>query len=91
MAQICRVIQADPQSLATALLALNEQVLIVEKTASSGKFLVVSKTPSTGQSFVVILGDPQKLSDEVATLAVSNTVSLIIPTFSASSYVVVYS
>ena len=50
MAQVCNVIQADPTSLAAALLALNKEVLIIEKTSSAGKFLVVSQAPATGQT-----------------------------------------
>lgn len=90
MAQVSQVIQADPTSLAAALLALNREVLIVEKTSSAGKFLVVSEAPSTSQVFTVITGDPDKLSSSIATLVSGgSTINLIIPTFSASHYVVV--
>jgi hypothetical protein len=90
MAQVAQVIQADPNSLAAALQALNREVLIVEKTSSAGKFLVVSESPSTSQTFTVITGDPEKLANSVAALVTSgDTINLIIPTFSASHYVVV--
>jgi hypothetical protein len=90
MAQVSQVIQADPTSLAAALLALNQEVLLVEKTSSAGKFLVVSEAPSTSQTFTVITGDPDKLAASVAALVSGgDTINLIIPTFSASHYVVV--
>jgi hypothetical protein len=89
MAQNCTIIQADPWSLADALFALSEEVLIVEKTSSSGKFLVISQAPSTGQIFNVVVGDPEKISNEVNTILGSFDVDLIIPTFSASHYIVV--
>lgn len=92
MAQSCTVIQADPNSLALALSALSQEILIVEKTSSSGKFLVLSETAPTGQSFVVITGDPDKLASDLnALILAGNSIDLIIPTFSASHYVVVYS
>lgn len=91
MAQVAQVIQADPASLAIALAALNRQVLLVEKTSSAGKFLVVSEAPSTSQSFTVVAGDPDKLASSIATLVSGgDTINLIIPTFSASHYVVVH-
>lgn len=92
MAQVCDVIQADPKSLALALAALGKNVSIVEKTSSSGKFLVVSQAPSTSQTFLVITGDPDKLAaDLTALVGAGSIINLIIPTFSASHYVVVYS
>ncbi len=92
MAQSCTVIQADPDSLALALAALNEEVLLVEKTVSAGKFLVVSQTPSTSQTFTVIAGDPDKLADEINTMiGGGSTIDLVISTFSAAHYVVVTS
>ncbi len=91
MAQVCNVIQADPNSLAVALAALGKEVLIVEKTSSAGKFLVISEAPSTSQTFVVIAGDPEKLASSIATLVSGGaTINLITPTFSASHYVVAY-
>ena len=91
MAQVSQVIQADPTSLAAALLALNKKVLIVEKTSSAGKFLVISEAPAIGQLFVVIAGDPDKLANSIAALvAGGKTIQVIIPTFSASHYIVVY-
>ena len=91
MAQTSTVIQADPTSLATALTALNRKVLIVEKTASSGKFLVISDTPSTGQIFQVISGDPETLASKISILiAGGKTINIIAPTFSAAHYVVGY-
>lgn len=91
MAQVCTVIQADPATLATHLAALGEQVLIVEKTKSAGKFVVISESPSTSQQFEVIAGDPESLSTAIQNLIdVGVTIDLIIPTFSAAHYVVVY-
>lgn len=91
MAQVSQVIQADPNSLALALAALNEEVLIVEKTASAGKFLVVSQAPSTGQTFEVIAGDPDTLSASLNTLIGGGaTIDIIAATFSAAHYVVGY-
>ena len=91
MAQICTVIQADPNSLALALAALNKEVSIVEKTASAGKFLVVSQLPSTGQTFEVIAGDPDTLAASIAALITGGSViNFVAPTFSASHYVVGY-
>lgn len=91
MAQTSSVIQADPQSLADALTALAAEVTIVEKTTSAGKFLVVSQSPSTSQTFEVISGDPSALSDAInALIGGGATIDLIIPTFSASHYVVAY-
>jgi hypothetical protein len=91
MAQICTVIQADPDSLALALAALNKEVSIVEKTASAGKFLVISEAPSTGQTFEVIAGDPDTLASSIAALITGGSViNFVAPTFSASHYVVGY-
>jgi len=91
MAQTCRVIQADPNTLAAELTALNEDVTVVEKTSSAGKFIVVSEAPSSGQTFVVIAGDPDTLSGGVNALITGGAnIDLIVPTFSASHYVVVY-
>lgn len=95
MAQVTRVIQADPWTFAASLntLAATEQIQIIEKTASAGKFLVISDNAApTGQTAVVISGDPQKLSDEInAIIALPATVEIVTPTFSAAHYVVVYS
>jgi hypothetical protein len=91
MAQICNVIQADPDTLALALAALNREVLIIEKTQSAGKFLVISEAPSIGQIFQVIAGDPDKLASDLTALIVGGkTINVVTPTFSASHYVVVY-
>ena len=94
MAQVTRVIQADPWTLASTLttLAATEELQIITKTGSAGKFLVISDdAASTGQTAVVIAGDPQKLSDEIAAIiALPATVDIVTPTFSASHYVVVY-
>lgn len=91
MAQVCDVIQADPNSLALALAALGRKVTIVEKTSSSGKFIVISDAPSTGQTFVVITGDPAKLSLDISTLIDGgHTIDFVASTFSASHYVVGY-
>jgi nitrate reductase NapAB chaperone NapD len=91
MAQVCTVIQADPQSLADALTALNSEVLIIEKTSSAGKFLVIHQSPSTSQTFEVIMGDPAKLADSLQTIITGGaTVNIVCPTFSASHYVIGY-
>jgi hypothetical protein len=91
MAQTTQVIQADPTSLASALTALNREILIVEKTASAGKFLIVSKSPSTGQIFAVLKGDPDNISSGLSTLIGGGSViNIIAPTFSAAHYVVGY-
>lgn len=91
MAQVSQVIQADPNSLAAALTALNKEVLIVEKTASAGKFLVISQAPSTGQTFAVIAGDPDKLATSLAALVgLGNDINIVSPTFSAAHYVIGY-
>lgn len=92
MAQACIVIQADPWTLATQLDALSDGVSIVEKTSSAGKFLVITDSAITSQLFSVITGDPDKLAlDLNALILLGRTINLIIPTFSASHYVVVYS
>jgi hypothetical protein len=92
MAQTCTVIQADPNTLATALAALSSGVSIVEKTTSAGKFLVIEDTTVASQTFVVIAGDPDKLAADLTALVSGGaTIDLIIPTFSASHYVVAYS
>ena len=91
MAQQCTVILGDPQKLADDLLAMGKEILEVEKTSSSGSFLVLSKTPAVAQSFDVISGDPEKLKTEInALIGGGKTIDLIIKTFSASHYVVVY-
>jgi nitrate reductase NapAB chaperone NapD len=90
MAQVCSVIQADPNTLATSLAALNREVLLVQKTSSAGKFIVISEAPSTSQVFAVISGDPEKLVlDLAAIVTAGRAIELVIPTFSASQYVVV--
>jgi hypothetical protein len=91
MAQTCTVIQADPWTLATQLASLARTIQIVEKTSSAGKFLIVSDTPATSQIFLVITGDPAKLASSIQTLiGTGKIIDIIIPTFSASHYVVVY-
>ena len=91
MAQTSTIIQAYPNSLSLALAALNRKVTIVEKTSSSGKFIVISDSPSTGQTFVVITGDPAKLSLEITNIiGGGHTVDFVASTFSASHYVVGY-
>ena len=92
MAQSCTVIQADPWTLASELGSAGAGVAIVEKTSSAGKFLVVLDSAISGQTFEVIAGDPDKLAAELTTLVGGGSViNLIIPTFSASHYVVAYS
>ncbi len=83
--------QGDPWKLADDLAALNEEILIVEKTAASSKFLVVSQAPAIPQTIEVIVGDPDKLSDELNTLiGAGKSIDLVINTFSSAHYVVVY-
>jgi hypothetical protein len=92
MAQVCTVIQADPNSLKTALdtLAASNEIQIVLKTKSSGKFLVIyDDTATASQSVTVIVGDPDKLASEITTIASTDTIDLVSSTFSASQYVVV--
>jgi len=90
MAQVCTVIQGDPQSLVSQLLNLNGNVLIVEKTTSAGKFIVIYDTIYANQTFTIVSGDPQKLSSDIAALITSGKViDLIASTFSASQYLVV--
>jgi hypothetical protein len=92
MAQTCTVIQADPWTLASELSSIGSGVAIVEKTSSAGKFLVVLDSAISGQTFEVITGDPDKLvSDLTALVGAGSVIDLIIPTFSASHYVVAYS
>ena len=94
MAQVCTVIQADPNTLAAELniLASTEEILHVVKTKSAGKFLVISdNAASTSQVAAVIVGDPDKLSAELAAvIALPATIDLVSDTFSAAHYVVVY-
>lgn len=94
MAQVSSVIQADPNSLAAALntLAATDEIQIIQKTTSAGKFVVVSDDAApTGQVAVVIAGDPEKLASEIQDLIdASNTINLVVQTFSAAHYVVVY-
>lgn len=91
MAQVCTVIQADPDSLAAALAALNKEVLLVEKTASNGKFLIISQSPSTGQTFSVIAGDPDMLATSLSTLVGGGSViGFVSSTFSSAHYVIGY-
>jgi hypothetical protein len=90
MAQLCTVIQADPQTLVTALSALAGTIQVVEKTTSAGKFLVVYDDAASTQSITVISGDPDKLASSLNTIiGGGDLIELIIPTFSASHYVVV--
>jgi len=92
MAQLCDVIQGDPWTLADQLGLYTSGISIVEKTTSAGKFLVVSDSTLPVQTFVVIAGDPDKLASELSDLITAgNSVDLVIPTFSASHYVVAYS
>jgi hypothetical protein len=90
MAQQCTVIQGDPATLASKLDQLNGNILIVEKSSSAGKFIVVYDTVAAVQNFQVIMGDPEKVAAEInALILAGNEPLLIIPTFSASHYVVV--
>lgn len=92
MAQSCTIIQADPWTLASELGSIGSGVSIVEKTSSAGKFLVILDSAISGQTFEVITGDPDKLASDVAALVgAGSVINLIIPTFSASHYVVAYS
>lgn len=90
MAQSCIVIQGDPESLKSQLIALAGNIQIVEKTTSAGKFVIVYDTIPVTQNFTVIQGDPQKLSSDInGIIAGGDIISLIIPTFSSSHYLVV--
>lgn len=94
MAQVSSVIQADPNTFADELntLAATNEIQIITKTKSAGKFLVISDdAASTGQVAVVISGDPQKLADDIADIiALPATVEIVSETFSAAHYIVVY-
>lgn len=91
MAQVCTVVQADPWTLASTLDAYTSGVLVAEKTSSSGKFIIVSDDSLPSQTFVVIAGGPDKLANAITDLITGGaTIELIIPTFSASHYVVAY-
>lgn len=93
MSQVCTVIQADPWNLRDSLISLasTNEVQIVTKTYSAGKFIVVSEDAApAGQTVVVIAGDPETVRDEINVLAASFTIDLVAQTFSASHYVVVY-
>lgn len=93
MAQVCQVIQADPNTLKAELdaLAATNEILHVVKTKSSGKFLVISDNAgSMAQVAEVITGDPDKLADDLTTIAGTNTIDIVANTFSAAHYVVVY-
>jgi len=90
MAQVCTIIQADPDTLAVELAALNAEVLILEKTSSAGKFIVIHQTPSTSQNFAVVAGDPDTISLAIGAIVTGgDTVQIVSPTFSASKYLVV--
>lgn len=90
MAQQCTVIQGDPESLKTQLIALAGTIQVVEKTTSAGKFIVIYDTTPLAQNFTVVTGDPQKLSSEInAIIAGGDLIDLVIPTFSSSHYLVV--
>ena len=92
--QVAQVIQADPWKLEDDLntLAATEEIQVITKTYSSGKFIVVSDNAAgTGQTAVVITGDPDTLATEIATLVTGGaTIQIVTPTFSAAHYVVVY-
>lgn len=94
MAQVCQVIQADPDTLAAELntLASTNEIIHVVKTKSAGKFLVISDDAgSTSQIASVITGDPDKLVDDLdAIIATPYTIDLVVETFSAAHYVAVY-
>lgn len=90
MAQQCTVIQGDPWTLASELQALAGNILIVERSSSSGKFIVVYDTVAVTQNFQVVMGDPEKVASEINALTLAGDEPLlIIPTFSSSHYVVV--
>ena len=94
MAQVTRVIQADPWKLQDELIALaaTEEIQIVTKTYSAGKFLVVSDNAGgTGQQVGLTVGDPDKLASEINDLiALPSVVEIVEKTFSGAHYIVVY-
>lgn len=95
MAQVSRVIQADPQTLAGSLqsIAATEQIQIITKTKSAGKFIVVSDPAGIlGQSVQVIVGDPQALADGITAILAgpATVIDVVSETFSAAYYIVVY-
>lgn len=92
--QISQVILADPQRLAddlTALAATNE-IQIVQKTYSGGRFIVVSENAAgVGQTIVVIRGDPNDMAAALTAItAGGGSVDIVTPTFSGGYFVVVY-
>lgn len=94
MAQVCQVIQADPDTLAAELntLASTNEIKIVEKTRSAGKFIVISDdSGSTSQVVSVIAGDPDKLASELASIiSTPYTLEIVAETFSSAHYIAVY-
>jgi hypothetical protein len=92
--QVSSVIQADPWKLADDLntLALANTIQIVTKTYSAGKFItIVDDAAGASQVAEVIVGDPDTVSDAISTiLATATQIDLVIPTFSAAHFVVVY-
>ena len=94
MAQIAQVIAGDPWKLASDLntLALTNEIQIISKTYSNGKFIVNSDDAApVGQTAVVLVGDPQTLVDQMnAIIALPATIDEVSDTFSSAPYVVVY-
>lgn len=94
MAQIAQVIAGDPWKLASDLnaLAVTNEIQIISKTYSSGKFIVNSDdTAPVGQTAVVLVGDPQTLVDQInAIISLPATIDEVSDTFSSAHYVVVY-
>jgi hypothetical protein len=95
MAQITTIIKGDPETLADQLatLAVSNTIDIVQKTVSNGSFVVVYDNTATAlQTCIIIQGDPDTLANQInALISGGDTVDLIIPTFSAATYVVVVS
>lgn len=93
MAQVCTVIQADPNTFKAELetLAAANEIKLITKTKSAGKFLVIyDDAGTTGQLVEVIVGDPDLLSGSLTTIAATFTINIVSDTFSAAHYIVVY-
>lgn len=91
MAQIAQVMKGDPATVADELIALaaTNELLIIEKTFSSGEYVVVSDDAAgTGQSVSVLKGDPATVVVDFGGLGPQ--IDIVAPTFSAAQYIVVH-
>lgn len=88
--QVAQVLKGDPtwvKHLLT-LLAVTNEIQIIEITQSNGSYLVVSDdSGGTGQTIEVLRGTPQDLAVAMTALG---SVQAFARTFSAGFYLVVY-